>query len=133
MPRPILLRRTALILSLLFCSSLLSLSPSRSNDEPALVAGRDYVRGELILAFRDGFMPSDAQLSPATGRVGIPGVDRILADCQAAKLVKFVATRDTPSGSAEARRFERTFRVKFAGPNDPKDVVSALAGEPCFD
>lgn len=102
-------------------------------DTDDLVVGKDYVRGEVIFAFREGSMPSDVDLSRSAGRVGVPAIDSVLAGCLATSVVKLVVGRDTPTQSDDARRFERTFLLRYDSALDPKDVVAALSSKPYFD
>lgn len=97
------------------------------------VMGVDYAPGEVVIRFKDEYMPSQSEVQSSPPAVGISALDDAFEELEATRLDKLVPTYgelETDLGQAQ----ERTFLLRYSSGEDPIAVAEALAehDELCF-
>jgi len=97
-----------------------------------LLPGLDYVQGELIVTFREQYMPEQDQVSFATRSFGIQDLDTLLDTLGCYYMEKYLSTYGRVKSEGGAR-LERTFLLKFRDGTDAQAVANTLLQLPHFE
>jgi hypothetical protein len=120
-----------MFLSLLIVLTSISRIPDVSSDS-SLIAGIDYVQGQVVLTFAPSYAPNATAFSPAPPGVGTSSIDSLLQYYEGFELRKLVSTFDTYTSEA-GQRLERTYLFRYEADIDAQDLADQFLQLPYFE
>lgn len=104
----------------------------RSDRLGSMVAGIDYVPGELIVTVGKVVKPTEEQVRLAENRLGIPGLDALFATVGVRHIEKLIRSYDR-ARSESGDFLERTYVISFDHENDMAGLLAQFEGREDID